>query len=66
MKTKTEFLTIKPKTEEAKDFFEIYMRELHSCKVLERKDNKVLLNSIAGDYVFWMNIEGDKNWEVIR
>ena len=66
MKTKTEFLTIKPKTEEAKDFFETYMRELHSCKVLERESNRVLLNSIAGDYKFWMNIEGDKNWEVIK
>ena len=66
MKTKTEFLTIKPKTQVAKEFFEIYMRELHSCKVLERESNRVLLNSIAGDYKFWMNIEGDKNWEVIR
>lgn len=66
MKSKTEFLTIKPKTEEAKDFFETYMRELHSCKVLERKDNQILLNSIAGDYVFWMNEKEDSNWEVIK
>jgi hypothetical protein len=66
MKTKSEFITVKPKTEEAKMFFDVWMRQLHSCKVLERQTNKVLLNSIAGDYKFWMNIEGDKNWEVIR
>ena len=63
---KSQFLCIKPKTEEAKEFFDIFMRQLHSCKVLDRQDNQVLLNSIAGNYKFWMNIEGDKNWEVIK
>lgn len=63
---KTQFLCIKPKTEEAKMFFDVSLRQLHSCKVIERKNNQVLLNSIAGDYKFWMNIEGDKNWEIIK
>ena len=66
MKTKTEFVTIKPKTEEAKMFFDIYLRQLHSCKVIERHADKVLLNSIAGNYKFWMSLEGDKNWEIIK
>lgn len=63
---KSQFICIKPKTEEAKMFFDVLMRQLHSCRVLERQTNKVLLNSIAGDYKFWMNTEEDKNWEVIR
>lgn len=63
---KTQFLCIKPKTEEAQEFFDIFMRQLHSCKVIERKNNQVLLNSIAGDYKFWMNESDDKNWEVIK
>ncbi len=66
MKTKTEFITIKPKTEEAKVFFDVSLRQLHSCKVLEKQNNKVLLNSIAGNYKFWMDLEGDKNWEIIK
>jgi hypothetical protein len=63
---KTEFVTIKPKTEEAKEYFESFMRNLHSCRVIRRQNNKVLLNSIAGEYVFWMNEKEDQNWEVIK
>jgi hypothetical protein len=63
---KTEFVTIKPKTEEAKEYFEFFMRNLHSCRVIRRQNNKVLLNSIAGEYVFWMNEKEDQNWEVIK
>jgi hypothetical protein len=63
---KNEFVTIKPKTEEAEEYFEFFMRRLHSCRVIRRQNNKVLLNSIAGEYVFWMNEKEDRNWEVIK
>ena len=66
MKPKTEFITIKPKTKEAREYFELYMRELHSCKVVGRTEDKVLLNSIAGHYTFWMNEKEDAHWEVIK
>jgi hypothetical protein len=63
---KTEFVTIKPKTEEAQEYFESFMRNLHSCRVIRRQNSKVLLNSIAGEYVFWMNEKEDRNWQVIK
>ena len=62
---KSQFICVKPKTEEAQEFFDIFMRQLHSCKILERQDSKMLVNSIAGDYTFWINETEDKNWEVI-
>jgi hypothetical protein len=63
---KTEFVTIKPKTEEALEYFESFMRNLHSCRVIRRQNNKVLLNSIAGEYVFWVNEKEDLNCEFIK
>lgn len=66
MKTKTEFITIKPKSEEAKEYFNLYLRQLHSCKVIKRTDHKVLVNSIAGNYTFWVNVKGDTNWEILK
>ena len=66
MKTKSQFIYIQPKTEEAKMFFNTSLRKLHSCKVLEQTETQVLLNSIAGTYKFWMNLEEDKHWEIAK
>ena len=63
--TKTEFVCVKPLTEEAIDRFENKMDRFHSCKVKDRRDGKLYLSSISGRYLFCMAESGDDNWEVI-
>jgi hypothetical protein len=64
---KTEFICVSPKTSEAKDVFLHDMKLLHSCKVRERKNGLVKLESISGRFMFWMNeVQEDKNWKVIK
>lgn len=63
---KSEFIYITPKTSDAKVFFELDLKELHSCKVLEKTSNKLLVKSIAGEYYFWIDREQDKNWELVK
>ena len=62
---KTEFMYVKPKSLQAKNRFVIMMNKLHSCRVKNRKDGKVFLESISGKYFFTMNENEDSHWEVI-
>ena len=68
MKTaiKTEFICVKPKSNEAEYRFEHDMYKLHSCRVLNRKNGKVVLASITDRYSFEIFEGGDDNWEVIK
>ena len=68
MKTaiKTEFLCVKPRTLDAQDIFNNDMDKLHSCRVVNRKNGKVILSSISNRYDFVMFEGGDDNWEVIK
>ena len=68
MKTaiKTEFICVKPKSTEAEDRFENGMDRLHSCRVVNRRNGKVVLASISNRYSFEMFEGGDDNWEVIK
>ena len=68
MKTaiKTEFICVKPKSIEAEDRFENGMDRLHSCKVVNRKNGKVVLASISNRYSFEMFEGGDDHWEIIK
>ena len=68
MKTaiKTEFLCVKPRTMDAQDIFNNDMDKLHSCRVVNRKNGKVILSSISTRYDFEMFEGGDDNWEVIK
>ena len=63
---KSEFVYVKPKTPEAYEYFEHEMRSLHSCKVKERRDGKLLLASISEKYNFWMSESEDRNWKFIK
>ena len=67
MKTaiKTEFICVKPLTEEAIDRFENKMDRFHSCKVQDRKGGRLYLSSISGRYLFSMVENGDDNWQII-
>ena len=68
MKTaiKTEFICVKPKSIEAKDRFENGMDRLHSCRVVNRRNGKVVLASISNRYSFEMFEGGDDHWEIIK
>ena len=63
---KTEFLCVKPKSSAATDRFVNLMDKLHSCRVVNRKNGKVILSSISNRYDFEMFEGGDDNWEVIK
>ncbi len=68
MKTaiKTEFLCVKPRSGDAQDIFTNDMDKLHSCRVVNRRNGKVILSSISNRYDFEMFEGGDDNWEVIK
>ena len=42
------------------------MQSLHSCRVEQRKDGKLFLASISGQYFFWIPENGDEHWEIIK
>jgi hypothetical protein len=64
---KTEFIYVSPKTLNAKEVFVYDMDRLHSCRVKERKNGMMKLESISGRFVFWMNENNeDKNWRMIK
>ena len=67
MKTaiKTEFICVKPRTDYAQDIFENSMYKLHSCRVTERKDGRVHLESINNRHTFTLREGGDDDWEII-
>ena len=62
-KQKKKFIYVKPKTEEAEEFFDRKMLGLQSCILLEEKEKMYLLKPIRSNFVFWMNTENDDNWE---
>lgn len=60
-----EIVFLKPKSEEAKEFFEISMQKLHSCRVIKRENDKMLLKPITKDLVFWIQEHNDAHWQRI-
>jgi len=62
---KPEFICVKPKSSKAKNRFANQMNSLHSCRVEQRKDGKVFLASITGQYFFWLSEGGDDHWEIL-
>lgn len=64
---KTEFVYVSPKTSNAKEVFQYDMDRLHSCRVADRKDGMMKLESISGRFVFWINENNeDKNWKTLN
>ena len=64
---KSEFVYVSPKSSDAKDIFVYDMNRLHTCKVKERKDGMMKLESISGRYEFWMNEnDEDRNWKTLN
>ena len=64
---KTQFVYVSPKNIDAKDIFMHDMDRLHSCRVKDRKNGMMKLESISGRFIFWMNENNeDKNWRMIK
>ena len=63
---KSEFLYVRPRSTEATQRFVNKMDRLHSCKVDNRQDGRVILSSISGRYLFSMMESDDKDWEIIK
>ena len=63
---KSEFICVKPKSRQANDRFLNDMRQLHSCRVNERRDGLTFVESISKKYSFCLNVESDDHWEVIK
>ena len=63
---KKEFICVKPKSRQANDRFLNDMRQLHSCRVNERRDGLIFVESISGKYSFCLNEYSDDHWEVIK
>ena len=61
-----QFVYVKPKNSAAKLMFDLDMRGLHSCKILERNDTNMLVKSIAGDYYFNIDTDNDQNWALLK
>ena len=61
---KSEFICVKPKSRQANDRFLNDMRQLHSCRVNERRDGLTFVESISGNYSFCLNEYSDDHWEV--
>lgn len=64
--TKKEFIYVTPKSSQAKNHFANLMYKLHSCRVKQRKNGKVFLESISGNHSFWINEYSDDNWKIIE
>ncbi len=62
---KSEFVYVKPKTSEASEYFVNEMRSLHSCKVNDRKNGKLFVSSISGNYNFWVSESEDRHWKLL-
>ena len=64
---KSEFVYVSPKSSDAKDIFVYDMDRLHTCRIKERKDGMMKLESISGRFVFWMNEnDEDRNWKSLN
>ena len=63
---KSEFICVKPKSRQANDRFLNDMRQLHSCRVNERRDGLTFVESISGKYSFCLNEYSVDHWEVIK
>jgi hypothetical protein len=64
---KPELIFVSPKTPEAKEVFQYDMDKLHTCRIKERKDGMMKLESISGRFVFWMNEnDEDRNWKSLN
>lgn len=64
IRTKKKFVCVRPKTENAEELFEYSMLGLQSCELLEKNGKLYHLKPIRGNFTFWLNSDGDDEWEI--
>ena len=63
---KTKFICVSPISFKAKVEFSELMNEFHSCRILNTQEDKVLLQSLNKSHNFWISLEDDKNWKIVK
>ena len=66
LKTKKQFINVKPKSSKAKNRFVNQMDSLHAMEVEQENDTQFFVVSINRKYCFWLNKQNDPNWEIIK
>lgn len=66
MKTKKQFINIKPKSSKAKNRFANLMQSLHAMQVEQETDDMFFLASINRQYFTWIPKTGNEHWEIIK
>jgi len=66
MKTKKQFINIKPKSSKAKNRFVNQMSSLHAMEVEQETDDMFFLASINRQYFTWIPKTGNEHWEIIK
>ena len=66
MKTKKQFVNIKPKSSKAKNRFTNIMSSLHAMQVEQETDDMLFLVSINRQYSTWVPKTGNEHWEIIK
>jgi hypothetical protein len=62
---KKKFICLKPKTEQAKHFFNHYMLGLQSCEVLEKTSQSYRLKPIRASFTFELPSSGEnEDWVI--
>jgi hypothetical protein len=64
--SKRKFVNVMPKSSKAKNRFTNIMDKLHAMVVEQETDTQYFLVSINKKYCFWINKEGDTNWEIVK
>ena len=65
-KQKRKIIYVEPITQDAKDRFETYMCNLHSCYVDSETDSHYYLTTINNNYKFQILKTKDLNWMVVK
>lgn len=65
MKTKKQFINVKPKSSKAKNRFVNQMSSLHAMEVEQETDDMFFLSSINRQYFTWIPKIGNEHWEII-
>lgn len=61
---RTKFICVSPISPRANLIFEDSMLKFHSCRIVEDKEDRYLLESLNKKHYFWINKKDDINWRI--
>ncbi len=65
-KMKKKFINVVPVSKIAKNRFDHYMKNYHSCLILNEDENLYHLMSINGMYEFHLQKSGNEHWQIVK